>query len=593
MLDAISRILKAEWQCVKGGVSVKRRKILTVMAATFPDNVREVILNFIMADLKNRIELAFSWLYEEYCLLQGFTRHSYIKTEHKPDHAYNKLFSQLVAGTIAKKETKEKVILLRRIYLESPILPDDSITNLISMCELEEMSFHCLELVKDLAVRRPTRRSRFLNILLTYSVHENGALRERALESVISLYVTHKVLTNKVDEFALEWLKFLEAEKPPAQMFSAEYGRPEAVLIWNEDLIKICLTVVLALMPYHEDMIHNLSEVYIVATSDIKRIILRAVEAPVKKMGPDNAQILKLIEQCPKGVETLITRIVHTLTEKSSPTLELVSRVRELYQNKVNDVRILIPVLSGLTKSEILAALPKFLKLNPVVVKEVFNRLLGVGPEFSSQTIPVTPNEILLALHTIDISKCELKYVVKATSMCLAEKDVYTQDVLASCLQQLVEITPLPTLLMRTVIQSLTLYTRLTTFVVNLLQRLILKQVWKYKVIWDGFLKCCQRLKPQSYPVLIQLPLAQLQDTLTQCPDLRQPLVEYAEAINQNQGGHISQQIMDVLTGNSQDVFVTDESLGYIQIENIKKEKEDYVEMPTPTRGQPLPPGED
>lgn len=305
------------------------------------------------------------------------------------------------------------------------------------------------------------------------------------------------------------------------------------------------------------DMIHNLSEVYIVATSDIKRIILRAVEAPVKKMGPDNAQILKLIEQCPKGVETLITRIVHTLTEKSSPTLELVSRVRELYQNKVNDVRILIPVLSGLTKSEILAALPKFLKLNPVIVKEVFNRLLGVGPEFSSQTIPVTPNEILLALHTIDISKCELKYVVKATSMCLAEKDFYTQDVLASCLQQLVEITPLPTLLMRTVIQSLTLYTRLTTFVVNLLQRLILKQVWKYKVIWDGFLKCCQRLKPQSYPVLIQLPLAQLQDTLTQCPDLRQPLVEYAEAINQNQGGHISQQIMDVLTGNSQDVFVT------------------------------------
>ena len=51
--------------------------------------------------------------------------------------------------------------------------------------------------------------------------------------------------------------------------------------------------------------------------------------------------------------------------------------VRDLYQQRVPDVRLLIPVLNGLTKKEVLAVLPKLIKLNPDVVKKVFSRLLG------------------------------------------------------------------------------------------------------------------------------------------------------------------------------------------------------------------------
>lgn len=227
------------------------------------------------------------------------------------------------------------------------------------------------------------------------------------------------------------------------------------------------------------------------------------------------------------------------------------NRVRNLHQTKVSDVRLLIPVINGLTKKEILAALPKLIKLNPVVVKEVFNRLLGVGAEYSSSNLPITPAELLVALHTMDTSKVELKWVVKATSLCLAEKETYTHDVLGSVILQLVEITPLPTLLMRTVIQSLTLHPRLAGFVTNLLQRLILKQVWKQKVVWDGFLKCAQRLTPQSLGILIQLPAAQLQDALNICPEFREPMLEHAREIMEHQIGHVSQDRMDVLLGIS------------------------------------------
>ncbi|CAG2183601.1 unnamed protein product, partial [Oppiella nova] len=158
-----------------------------------------------------------------------------------------------------------------------------------------------------------------------------------------------------------------------------------------------------------------------------------------------------------------------------------------------------------------IAALPKLIKLNPIVVKEVFNRLLGAhvesGTNFQS---PLSPAELLVALHTIDTTKCEIKTIIKATNLCFAETNIYTAEVLAIVMQLLMENNPLPTLLMRTVIQSLSQYPRLIGFVMNILQRLILKQVWKQKRVWEGFIKCCQRTKPQSFQVLLQLPAPQL-----------------------------------------------------------------------------------
>lgn len=115
---------------------------------------------------------------------------------------------------------------------------------------------------------------------------------------------------------------------------------------------------------------------------------------------------------------------------------------------------------------------------------------------------------------------------------------------------RLVEMTPLPTLLMRTVIQSLTLYPRLAGFITNLLQKLILKQVWKYRLIWDGFIKCCLRLQPQSMGVLIQLPFPQLQDALRISPELKSPLHEFAMEMNKHQISNVSQQVLDLLSGS-------------------------------------------
>lgn len=52
--------------------------------------------------------------------------------------------------------------------------------------------------------------------------------------------------------------------------------------------------------------------------------------------------------------------------------MELVSKVKKLYENHIVEVRFLVPVISGLDKKYILNALPQLIKLNPNVVKEVW-----------------------------------------------------------------------------------------------------------------------------------------------------------------------------------------------------------------------------
>ncbi|EDV43780.1 uncharacterized protein Dana_GF18650 [Drosophila ananassae] len=617
LTDAVRRILNSERQCIKGGVASRRRKLVTVIAATFPDNVRYGIMEFILEDVKQRIDLAFSWLFEEYSLLQGFTRHTYVKTENRPDHAYNELLNQLIFGIGGKCEHKEKIILLRRVYLEAPILPEDAIGHLVQLSLIDEFSQYGLELIKDLAVLRPPRKNRFLRVLLNFSVHERADLQDRALAHLVTLYHIHKILPARIDEFALEWLKYVEQETPPAAIFSPDFGRPTADAAWCEDTAKVCLGLALTLMPYKPEVyVEKVCQVFVSTSSELKRTILRSLDLPIKKLGVESPVLLKLIEDCPKGMETLVIRIIYILTERvPTPHADLVRRVRDLYQNKVKDVRVMIPVLSGLSRTELIAVLPKLIKLNPAVVKEVFNRLLGIGAEFANQTMALSPTDILVALHTMDPSVCDLKSIVKATSLCLGERELYTQEVLMAVLQQLLEVNPLPTLMMRTTIQSLTLYPRLANFVINLLQRLIIKQVWRQKVIWEGFLKTIQRLKPQSLPVMLHLPPAQLVDALQQCPDLRPALLEYAESIQDEpmNGSGITQQVLDIISGKSVDVFVTDESGGYISADHIKKEVLDpsdisvistvpvltsLTPLPVPAPAssdlnQPLPPGED
>ncbi|KAI8784991.1 symplekin [Biomphalaria glabrata] len=540
--QAIDRILQAEKVALTNHVDHHRTKLLATLTTLLGDSSKNNLLGYIFNDLRMRQDLAFAWLYQEYAHCQGYSANQRT-TKTIAKSGYDDCLLKLLDGLI-ELEDHHGDSLFHRILLEAPLITDNALGIVKKYCSMPAHTEAGLKTLSQLIIHRPAHRLKFLDLLLDFTASDKLEVRNIAIKSAQKLHASGRMQT-EIERYANFQLKRLLQPKPPANALKQD-DVPDT---WTEELIKAHLYLHLGLLPSNHKLIHELANIYTATSADIKRTILRVLEAPVKGMGMDSPELLTLVENCPKGSETLVMRVIHILTDKAVPSPELVDRIRDLYHKRVPDVRFLIPVLNGLSKNEVIEALPKLIKLNPMVVKEVFNRLMGshVVNNESVYHSPLTPVELLVALHNIDPAKCDIKTTIKAASLCFSERNIYTQEVLAIVLQQLMEQDPLPTLLMRTVIQSMSLYPRLMGFVLNILQRLIVKKVWKQKKVWEGFIRCCQRAKPQSFQVLLQLPAAQLKDVFEVCPDLKEPLLQHVQTFTENQKAHIPKSVLAVL----------------------------------------------
>ncbi|XP_047457492.1 symplekin [Mugil cephalus] len=537
---AVKRILHSEKAIAQSGMSHVRVKLLSRLVTQFEGMMKEDVLEFILDDIRSRSDLAFSLLYQEYNTYLSQLPSGLLDS-------YDHCLFTLLSGLQEKPEQRDG--LFTKLVLEAPIITESALEVIRRYCEDESRVYLGMTTLKELIVKRPSRQFQYLHVLLDLSSHEKEKVRTTALAFLKRMYEKDQ-LRDYIEKFALNYMQLLVHPNPPSLLFGADKDT-EVAAPWTEETVRQCLFLYLSLLPLNHRLVHELASVYTEAIADIKRSVLRAIEQPIRGMGMNSPELLLLVENCPKGAETLVTRCLHILTDKVPPSPELVERVRDLYHKRVPDVRFLIPVINGLEKNEVIQALPKLIKLNPIVVKEVFNRLLGTQhSEGSSSVSPLTPGDLLIALHNIDSNKCDMKSIIKATNLCFGEKNVYTSEILAVVMQQLMEQSPLPMLLMRTVIQSLTMYPRLGGFVMNILSRLIVKQVWKYPKVWEGFVKCCQRTKPQSYSVLLQLPPAQLTSVFERCPEMREPLLQHVLSFTPHQQAHIPASIMTVLEAN-------------------------------------------
>ncbi|CAK1542923.1 unnamed protein product [Leptosia nina] len=512
MLQAVARILHADKEAAIGGAAQIRAKFITIFASSYTPDIRELVLNYILEDPLNRIDLGLAWLYEEYAYMQGFNRHPVTlqKISDKHDENYSQLLCALVTQVCERGDPlmeNSKEILLRRIYCEAPVVTLEAVDYLKHLV-VEEKSILALELLEELCVVRPPRAHKYAPALVFHVLNENQDVRDFALKATVKIFKSGSDAVKKVvEKHALLYLGFIALDNPPSELISSRLN----IRVWTDDLYKVCLNLVMALFMENDELIIDVARVYGCAGAEAKRCVLRAIESPLRAVaasappGTIPSAFHILLQDCPRGAETLLTRLVHILTDRAPPSPELVSRVRELYATRVSDVRFLIPVLNGLSKREILAALPKLIKLNPNVVKEVFNKLLGLQNP-NNEILPVSPEELLVALHLIDPNKADLKFIIKATGLCFAEKQVYTQDVVSAVLQRLAEEQDTPVLMMRSVLQALTLYPNLGPLALNILQLLIDREVWSNKVAWEGWVKCCERLGSQATKVLIALP---------------------------------------------------------------------------------------
>ncbi|CAB3227848.1 unnamed protein product [Arctia plantaginis] len=580
VLQAVSRILRAETEAAIGGAANIRAKFITIFASSYTPELRDLVLNYILEDPVNRIDLALSWLYEEYAFMQGFNRHPVTlqpKVHEKHDQNYNQLLCSLItqiceSGDPVMEGSKD--MLLRKVFSECPVVTDDALDYLKHLVAEDKIALLALELLEELCIMRPPHAHKIVSSLLCHVLSDNEDIREVVIKSAVKIYTRCTVFTrNVIEKNALLYLGFISLANPPPELTDSRTGKG----VWNEDLYKICLNLVMALFSVNEELIIKVARVYGCAGSEAKRCVLRVMEGPVRALaasGDLSPAFVALLDECPPGAETLLTRLVHIYTEKAPPTPELVSKVRELYATRVSDVRFLIPVLTGLSKKEILAALPKLIKLNPIVVKEVFNKLLGLQSTHEEYS-PVSPADLLVALHLIDPSKDDLVFIIKATALCFAEKQIYTQDVLAAVLQRLTEEQEIPVLMMRTVLQAHTLYPNLGPLVLDILTLLVKKEVWNHKVAWEGWQKCCERLIPRSAPLLASLPPRAL-SACTAVPRLRTALAQHVAALAPPARAALSPHVLHVAQS-------TDEQFP----------SPVPLPVPPPNPLEPLPPGMD
>ncbi len=111
--------------------------------------------------------------------------------------------------------------------------------------------------MKDLVMKRPTKKLNCLNFLLEFCSHDLFEVRQTALNTVLQLH-DEKDFKTIIEEYAIMYLKFLHKGTPPELLFTEDRGRSNVITIWMEDTVKVCLYLFLNLLPKNQHLLKSL-----------------------------------------------------------------------------------------------------------------------------------------------------------------------------------------------------------------------------------------------------------------------------------------------------------------------------------------------
>lgn len=123
--------------------------------------------------------------------------------------------------------------------------------------------------------------------------------------------------------------------------------------------------------------------------------------------------------------------------------------------------------------------------------------------------------------------------------------DLFPSEILATVLQRLNDEPTIPTLFLRTVIRSVTIFKSLVPFVSStVLTRLITKKVWTDNQPWQGFIRLSTIMAPASFGAIMNLPRPQLKELVDKAPKLKMGIWQYIVNVH---GLARAQSYMDIL----------------------------------------------
>lgn len=458
---------------------------------------------------------------------------------------------------------------------EVPFLPESAFKLLDDLCHCDIFDSHGKEVrdgervtqglgaVWGLILGRPNNRQAFLDIALKCAVHSQDDIRSKAIRLVANKLYQLNYISQNIEQFATNMLLSVveqhASDIKPSQSVSTDQREGEVVSqevsvsgsqvsetgnCENDSMkgaqplvqsvstmsfpeVQRHISLFFALCTKNPGLLQIVFDIYGQAPKTVKQAVHRHIPVLIRALGSSYSELLRIISDPPEGCENLLMLVLQILTQETTPSANLITTVKHLYETKLEDATILIPILSSLSKNEVLPIFPRLVGL-PI---EKFQMALAHILQGSAHTGPaLTPAEVLVAIHDINPNKdgLPLKKITDACSACFEQRTVFTQQVLAKALNQMVDQTPLPLLFMRTVIQAIDAFPSLVDFVMEILSKLVSRQVWKMPKLWVGFLKCVSQTRPHSFQVLLQLPPPQLESALNKHANLRGPLATYA-----------------------------------------------------------------
>ncbi|KAI8548498.1 hypothetical protein RHMOL_Rhmol07G0277900 [Rhododendron molle] len=416
-----------------------------------------------------------------------------------------------------------------RLLGEVPLLPDSALELLDNLCYSDyqhrkdghdgDRVTQGLGAVWSLILGRPLNRQACLDIALKCAVHSQDDIRAKAIRLVANKLFVLNYISEDIERFAANMLLSavdqhvsdikLAPSVSTEQRTEGERGSQETSISGSQfsepgtsenDRMKGAqsdlsvsfaeaqrlISLFFALCIKKPCLIQLVFDNYSRAPKAVKQAIHRHVPILMRALGSSYADLLHIISDPPHGCENLLTQVLHILSEGSMPSADLIATVKHLYETKLQDPAILIPILSSLSKTEVLPIFPRLLEL-PL---DKFQTALAHILQGSAHTGPaLTPAEVLVAIHGINPEKDRLSLkkacinlflvlsITDVCSACFEQRTVFTQQVLAKALNQMVDQTPLPLLFMRTVIQAIDAFPSLVDFVMEILSKLVSKQL--------------------------------------------------------------------------------------------------------------------
>ncbi|KAJ6810795.1 uncharacterized protein M6B38_104700 [Iris pallida] len=330
---------------------------------------------------------------------------------------------------------------------EAPFLPESALKLLEDLCHLRgydrmndiydgDRVIQGLGAVWSIVLARPFYRKACLDIALKCSIHSHDEVRTKAIRLVANKLFLLNYASETIEQFARTMLLSVvdqQVSEPEVKLFAStglqkEIGSLEASISGSHGsepgasesepikgvqtslpsvpVVSLLhaqqyMSLFFALCTKKPSLLCLVFDIYGRSSKAVKQAVQRHVPTLVRTLG-SSSELLDIISDPPEGSESLIMQVLQVMTEESTPSADLISAVKRLYNTKLKDVAILIPMLSSLSKDEVLPIFPRLIDLPLEKFQVALARIL----QGSAHTGPaLTPVEVLIAIHGVEPEK--------------------------------------------------------------------------------------------------------------------------------------------------------------------------------------------